>query len=310
MSTTETVIQTDDLSKRFGAHRGIEDVSLEVGRGEVFGLLGPNGAGKSTAIRLLLGLIRPSAGSGSVLGMDCWRRRREIHRRVGVLPSDFAYEDELTGRQVIEFFGRLRGVPVSERAGELAERLRADLDRPQKHLSHGNHQKVGLIQALVHEPQLLLFDEPTGGLDPLMQEEFLKIVGELRDDGRTVLLSSHNMAEVERSCDRIAMIHEGRLLAVETVSSLLGRAPKHMRVVFDGPADGAIFSSLPGVDDVQTQGNAVELDVSGDINAVLHAATDRYIVDLVCERPSLEHAFVRLYEDDGDSVAAAPEGRA
>jgi ABC-2 type transport system ATP-binding protein len=308
VSATDSVIQTSGLSKRFGTHRGIEGVSLDVSRGEVFGLLGPNGAGKSTAMRLLLGLIRPTAGSGSVLGMDCWRRRREIHRRVGVLPSDFGYEDELTGRQVIEFFGRLRGVAASAYADELAERLRADLDRPQKHLSHGNHQKVGLIQALVHRPELLLFDEPTGGLDPLMQEEFLKIVDELRDDGRTVLLSSHNMAEVERACDRVAMIHEGSLLAVETVSSLLGRAPKHVRVVFDAPADAAKFSRLPGVQDVRADGNAVEFNVSGDIDAVLRAATERHVVDLVCERPSLEHAFVHLYEHD--DAAAAAEDRA
>ncbi|MBI4898049.1 MAG: ABC transporter ATP-binding protein [Actinobacteria bacterium] len=298
MNGSESVIETHGLSKHFGRHRGIEDVSLSVRRGEVFGLLGPNGAGKSTAIRLLLGLIRPSAGSGSVLGLDCWRARRAIHRRVGVLPSDFAYEDMLTGREVIDFFRRLRGLPADGRADELAERLRADLDRPLKQLSRGNHQKIGLIQALVHDPELLMLDEPTGGLDPLMQEEFLRIVEELRDDGRTVLLSSHNMAEVERACDRVAMIHQGGLLAVETVDSLLSRAPRHLRVTFDGPADAAPFAALDGVRDVRATGNSVEMDVAGDINGALKLATARHVVDLVCERPSLEHAFVRLYEDE------------
>ncbi|MBI5310034.1 MAG: ABC transporter ATP-binding protein [Actinobacteria bacterium] len=293
------MIETDSLTKWFGRHRGIEDVSLSVERGEVYGLLGPNGAGKSTAIRLLLGLIRPTGGTGTVLGFDTWARRREVHRRVGVLPSEFAYEDGLTGRQVIEFFARLRGAEAGSYADELAERLRADLDRPQKQLSRGNHQKIGLIQALVHKPELMMFDEPTGGLDPLMQEEFLRIVGELREEGRTILLSSHNMAEAERACDRVAMIHEGSLMAVETVDSMLARAPKHMRVVLDEPADEADFGSLTGVSDLRIDGKVVEFDVTGEIDAVLRTITRGRVVDLVCERPSLEHAFVRLYEDNG-----------
>lgn len=298
-TTRDKVIETDSLTKWFGRHRGIEDVSLSVERGEVYGLLGPNGAGKSTAIRLLLGLIRPTGGTGTVLGFDTWARRREVHRRVGVLPSEFAYEDGLTGRQVIEFFARLRGVETGSYADELAERLRADLDRPQKQLSRGNHQKIGLIQALVHKPELMMFDEPTGGLDPLMQEEFLRIVGELREEGRTILLSSHNMAEAERACDRVAMIHEGSLMAVETVDSMLARAPKHMRVVLDEPADEADFGSLTGVSDLRIDGKVVEFDVTGEIDAVLRTITRGRVVDLVCERPSLEHAFVRLYEDNG-----------
>lgn len=297
--TGETVISTTGLTKWFGRHRGIEDVSLNVERGEVFGLLGPNGAGKSTAIRLLLGLIRPSAGAGDVLGLDCWAQRREIHRRIGVLPSDFAYEDELTGRQVIEFFARLRGVDTGRRADELAERLRADLDRPQKHLSRGNHQKIGLIQALAHEPELLLFDEPTGGLDPLMQEEFLRIVAELREQGRTVLLSSHNMSEVERACDRVAMIHEGRLMAVETVDEMLERAPRHVRVVFEQAPDPGAIGALPGVSGMRKTGEVLEFDVTTGIDAVLRAVTERTVLDLTCERPSLEHAFVSLYEENG-----------
>lgn len=303
-TATDKVIETDGLTKWFGKHRGIEDVSLAVDRGEVFGLLGPNGAGKSTAIRLLLGLIKPSGGSGSVLGLDVWRQRRQVHREVGVLPSEFAYEDDLTGRQVIEFFAKLRGAEVGGYVDELAERLRADLDRPQKQLSRGNHQKIGLIQSLVHKPELLLLDEPTGGLDPLMQEEFLRIVSELRDAGTTILLSSHNMAEVERACDRVAMIHEGKLMAVETIDSMLARAPKHMRVVLDAPVDAADFVSLSGVSELRVDGNVVELDITGEIDAVLRAVTRHRVVDLVCERPSLEHAFVRLYEDNDHAEQA------
>lgn len=293
------VIEASGLTKWFGKHRGIEDVVLSVERGEVYGLLGPNGAGKSTAIRLLLGLIKPSGGTGSVFGLDVWAQRRAVHERVGVLPSDFAYEDDLTGRQVIEFFARLRGADTGRRADELAERLRADLDRPQKQLSRGNRQKIGLIQALAHQPELLLFDEPTGGLDPLMQEEFLHIVGELRDEGRTVLLSSHNMAEVERACDRVAMIHEGRLMAVSTVDEMLARAPKHVRAVFAHDASPEQFRPLAGVSNLTAAGTVIEFDVTGEIDAVLHAVAAQQVVDFTCERPSLEHAFVSLYQDNG-----------
>lgn len=303
MGAADSVVETSGLSKWFGPHRGVEDVSLEIRRGEVYGLLGPNAAGKTTAIRLLLGLIRPSAGRASVFGLDCWRQRRAIHSRIGVLPSEFAYESDLTGRQVIEFFARLRGVEEGSRVDGLAERLRADLDRPQKHLSRGSHQKIGLIQALFHDPELLILDEPTGGLDPLMQEEFKRIVHELRDEGRTVLLCSHNMAEVEEVCDRVAMIHEGALLAVETVESLLARSPKHIRIVFEQAADAADFESLTGVSGLRIDGAAVELETVGEIDSLLRRAASHRIVDLVCERPSLEQAFVRLYRDeDGDAT--------
>ena len=305
MGATDTVIETSALTKWFGSHRGIEDVSLAVRQGEVFGLLGPNGAGKSTFIRLLLGLIRPTSGSGRVFGLDAWRDRRVIHRRIGVLPSEFAYESDLTGREVIDLFGRLRGVDARERSEALARRLRADLDRPQKQLSRGNHQKIGLIQALCHDPDLLIFDEPTGGLDPLMQDEFQRIVAELRDDGRTVLLSSHNMAEVEEACDRIAMIHEGRLLAVETIDSLLSRSPKHVRVVFAEAVDPSAFEALPGASNVRAQGSVVEFETAGDVDTLVDLLAKHRIVDLVCERPSLEHAFVRLYAEE-DAEQAVP----
>lgn len=310
---TAAAIETRGLTKWFGRHRGIEDVTLDVERGEVFGLLGPNGAGKSTAIRLLLGLIRASSGESRVLELDAWRRRRAIHRRVGLLPSDFAYEDSLTGREAITFFGRLRGGATGARVEELAERLRADLDRPQRELSRGNHQKIGLIIALAHDPELLIFDEPTGGLDPLMQEEFLRIVDELRGRGRTVLLSSHNMAEVERACDRVAMIHEGRLLAVETMTSLLDRAPKEVRIVFDGPADADAFESIGGVRSARATGNTLTLRVAGDVDAVVQKASERHIVDLLSERPSLEQAFVQLYAASsgaGDEAPREPNGSA
>ncbi len=294
----EAVIRTESLTKRFGSLAAVEDVSLEVRSGEVFGLLGPNGAGKSTTLRCLLGMIRPSAGSCTVFGLDCWRDRVEAHRRVGVLPSEFDYEGEVTGRELVRLFSLLRDIDTSERAEALAARLRADLDRPLKELSRGNHQKIGLITALAHDPELVVMDEPTAGLDPLMQEEFLRIVDELRADGRTVLLSSHNMAEVERCCDRAAMIHEGKVLEIADISSLLERSPKRVQAVFEAAVDAAEFNTLEGVADVVVDGRSLSLKVSGGVDAVVRAAARHEIVDFVCERPSLESAFVELYAED------------
>ncbi|MGB0889418.1 MAG: ABC transporter ATP-binding protein [Solirubrobacterales bacterium] len=309
-----TVIETNDLTKWFGRHRGVEDVSLRVERGEVYGLLGPNGAGKSTVIRLLLGMLRPTSGSCSLAGHDSWGDRVRSHEHIGVLPSDFAYEDDLTGRQVLRLFARLRRTELSSRADELAERLKADLDRPQKELSRGNHQKIGLIIALAHEPDVLIMDEPTGGLDPLMQEEFLRIVDEIRGSGRTVLLSSHNMAEVERACDRVAMIHEGRLLEIERVDSLLERSPKDVLAVFTSPPRAEDYSRLNGVSAVEVDGNSMRLKVRGSVDGVLREVAKHETTEFLCERPSLESAFVELYANGntaigvgGDDIGAVGE---
>jgi ABC-2 type transport system ATP-binding protein len=293
------VITTDGLTKRFGDVTALDGVSIEVRAGEVFGLLGPNGAGKSTALRCLLGLIRPTAGACTMFGLDCWHDRVAAHRRIGVLPSDFDYEGDVTGRELTRLFALLRGVDTAARAEALAERLQADLDRPLKELSRGNRQKIGLIAALAHEPELVLMDEPTSGLDPLMQEEFLRILEELRAAGTTVLLSSHNMAEVERACDRVAMIHQGRLLDVTAVPELLERSPKEVRAVFGEPVDTAEFTTIAGVSDVAVDGAALRLRVSGGVDAVVRAAARHELVDFICERPSLESAFVQLYREDG-----------
>ncbi len=299
-----TVIETSALTKWFGRHRGAEDVSLRIERGEVYGLLGPNGAGKSTVIRLLLGMLRPTSGSCSLAGHDSWGDRVRGHEHIGVLPSEFAYEDDLTGRQVLRLFARLRRTELNSRADELAERLKADLDRPQKELSRGNHQKIGLIIALAHEPDLLIMDEPTSGLDPLMQEEFLRIVDEIRERGRTVLLSSHNMAEVERACDRVAMIHEGRVLEIERVDSLLERSPKDVLAVFTSPPRTEDFARLEGVSSVDVDGNSMRLKVKGNVDGVLREVAKHETTDFLCERPSLERAFVELYSS-GSEVADA-----
>ena len=214
------VVETRRLTKRYGQARGIEDVTLEVRRGEMFGFLGPNGAGKTTTIRTLLDLQHPTAGSALVFGLDSRRQSRAIRARTGNLPGEFALDPRLTGREVLSYFAEVRGMPGLGRAQLLAERFEADLSRPLGELSRGNRQKVGLIQALFHEPELLVLDEPTTGLDPLMQEEFLAVVGEHREAGGTVFLSSHDLDEVQRACDRVGIIRAGRLVTVEDVGEM------------------------------------------------------------------------------------------
>jgi ABC-2 type transport system ATP-binding protein len=244
-----STIETERLTKFYGAERGIEDVTLTVEPGEVFGFLGPNGAGKTTTIRTLLDLLHPSRGSARVFGLDSRRDSVAIRARLGNLPGDFGYGKRSSGREALALLARLRGVSDLGRAEELARRFRADLERPLGKLSRGNRQKVGLILAIFHRPELLILDEPTGGLDPLMQEEFLALVREERERGCAVFLSSHELDEVERVCDRVGIIRGGRLIAVERVADLLGKTAQRRRVEveFAEPADLADVRAIPGV---------------------------------------------------------------
>jgi len=244
-----TAIQTEGLTKLYGAERGIEDVTIAVERGEVFGFLGPNGAGKTTTIRTLLDLLHPTRGSARIFGLDSHRDSVAIRARLGNLPGDFGYGKRASGREALGLLARLRDIRDLGRAEELARRFRADLDRPLGQLSRGNRQKVGLILALFHRPELLILDEPTSGLDPLMQEEFLALVREERERGCAVFISSHELDEVERVCDRVGIIREGRLIAVERVDELLGKTAGRQRVEveFDAPVDLDDVRAIPGV---------------------------------------------------------------
>ena len=241
----ETVIKTERLTKSYGSNRGIVEVDLEVRSGEVFGFLGPNGAGKTTMIRTLLDLLHPTSGRAYVFGMDSRARSVDIRARVGNLPGEYEVEQRMTGEELIEFYARLRGAKDLSYAHELAERLAADLRRPIGQLSRGNRQKIGLVQAMFHRPPLLILDEPTGGLDPLVQEEFLQIVAETQAEGRTVFFCSHVLSEVERVCDRVGIIREGRLAAVETTTSLFAKRFRHMRVRLADEAAPGEFTEVP-----------------------------------------------------------------
>lgn len=296
------VIETEKLTKVYGRKaRGIEDVDLIVEEGEVFGFLGPNGAGKTTTIRVLLNFLRPTGGWARVFGMDSRGESVEIRSRVGNLPGEFALEDRMTGEELLRFFARLRGVKDLGHAYELAERLGADLKRQMRRLSRGNKQKIGLIQAMFHRPPLLILDEPTGGLDPLVQEEFLEIIGEVRAEGRTVFFSSHNLAEVERVCDRVGIIRAGELVDVEPTHRLINKAFRHVSLTFGEPVDPEPFAALPGVRDLRTDGNSLSFTLYDNLDEVVKLAARNRLVNLEYERPSLEEVFLTYYDGEGQN---------
>lgn len=293
------VIETERLTKRYGEARGIEHVSMTVEAGEVFGFLGPNAAGKTTTIRTLLDLLHPTSGSARVFGLDSRRDSVAIRARLGNLPGDFSFDPRLDGRELVSFLADLRGIDGLARAPEFAERFSADLDRPLGELSRGSRQKIGLIQALFHSPELLVMDEPTSGLDPLMQEEFLDVVQEERQRGATVFLSSHELDEVQRVCDRVGIVREGRLIAVEDVGRLIGRSYRHVSLELAGPVDRSEFERLPGVSELEADGNKISFKVEGDLDPVVKAAARHTVRDMEIVHPTLEEVFLAYYGKDG-----------
>ncbi|MET8004287.1 ABC transporter ATP-binding protein [Nonomuraea glycinis] len=290
------VVQAEGLTKYYGKRRGLEDLTLEIQPGEVFGYLGPNGAGKTTTIRLLLDVIRPTRGHVRVLGGGS--REAAVRGRIGYLPGELALEGRERARDYLEFLGRVRGGVPRARVDALAERLNADLSVPMRKLSKGNKQKIGLIQAFMHEPELLILDEPTGGLDPLVQQEFLTMVREVRTAGRTVLMSSHVLAEVEHVSDRVGIVREGRLIAVENVAALREKAVRRVELHFDAPVPAEEFAGLPGVRDLRVTGAAVRCTIDGRPDALIKAAARHTVVHLVSAEPDLEEIFLTYYSDE------------
>jgi len=300
---TDYAIQTHDLAKQYGKARGIVDVDLEVPRGEIFGFLGPNGSGKSTTIRLLLDLIRPTSGSAQVLGLDCQTASLEIRRRTGYIPGELALYRNQSGRQAIDYFASLRNHQDTTYAYELAERFGTDLARPIGKLSTGNKQKVGLILALMHKPELLVLDEPSTGLDPLVQQEFQAVLREARAEGRTVFLSSHTLDEVERVTDRVGIIREGRLIVVERLTDLKAKAVRHLDFDFGLPVPERLFEGVAGVRSVSIQGFSAKVSVEGAVDAVIRAAATLPIVDVRSIEADLEEIFLAYYRGNGSPDA-------
>ena len=300
----EPVIRTEALTKSYGEHRGIIDVDLTVNEGEAFGFLGPNGAGKTTTIRTLLDHLRPTSGRALVFGIETTVDPVAIHRRIGYLPGEFALYDKLTGGQTIEYFANLRGGVEPGYQRDLITRLDIDPSRKFKEYSKGNQQKIGLIVALQHRPDLLILDEPTSGLDPLVQQTFFDVIREAKAEGRTVFMSSHILSEVEKTCDRVAIIRDGQLARVDRVEALRDMAHHHVELRFASAPPVGEFEALPGVSEVVATDHTITMRVSGPITPVVHAAARHEVIDFVSREPSLEETFLAEYGHDNSEAAA------
>ena len=283
-------LRLQGLTKFYGSQRGVEDLNLDVKPGEVFGFLGPNGAGKTTTIRMILGLLHPTRGSGQALGRDIVADSVVLRAQLGYLPGDLALYDRMQGRDLLAFIGRMRGGVAPAQYEALAERFQVDLNRRVKDLSRGNRQKIGVIQAFMHAPQLLILDEPTSGLDPVVQQEFQRLVRETVEAGATVFLSSHVLAEVELMADRVGIVVQGRLVVVDSVDMLRERAAR--RVELDFPAVPPDLSAAPGVQRFEARGPTATCWVSGPVGPLLKVAVDHGLVDVHTHDPDLEDAFL------------------
>ena len=301
------IIQTNQLTKSYGRSRGIIDVTFDIQEGEVFGFLGPNGAGKTTTMRTLMGLLRANSGSATIGGLDCWTESTEVKKQVGYLPGEFTFDPGLRGAQIIEYLGHLRGGVDQAYVRSLVERLGFDPSKRFREYSHGNKQKIGLVQAFMHKPRVLILDEPTSGLDPLNQQEFYKMVAEVRADGRTVFLSSHILPEVEHTCDRVAIIREGRLVKIDHVSALRDIHQHDVEISFAGPASVEWFKNVAGVSKVARGANehALQMNVQGELTEIIHIASQHDATNIETHEPSLEEVFLRFYEPEQQPSALA-----
>jgi ABC-2 type transport system ATP-binding protein len=301
MDATQPAIVTNRLTKDYGSGHGLFDLDLKVERGEVFGFLGPNGAGKSTTMRLLLDLIRPTAGSVSILGLDAHADSREIRRRVGFLPGDLALYPKLTGAEMLDHLAELRGNADRGVRDSLSERFDAELDRPIHELSSGNRQKIGLIQAFMHDPELLILDEPIAGLDPLVQQSFHALLAEVSARGRTVFLSSHTLSEVERVTHRIAILRRGRLVVVDSFENLRQIAIQRLEIEFTASVPAEEFGGLPGVREAKADGNHLTVAFEGPADAIVKAAAVHDVRAIRTREDDLEEIFLRYYREEEGS---------
>lgn len=290
------VIETTNLTKYYGKSRGIIDVNLEVNEGEIFGFIGPNGAGKSTAIRTLLNLIFPTSGKAEILGMDCIKDSKEIRREIGYLPSEVNYYDDMKAKDLLEYSGKFYGGDYRDRISKLAKALDLDLNRSIEDLSFGNKKKVAIVQALLHRPKLLILDEPTGGLDPLMQNTFFELLHEENKRGVTIFFSSHILSEVQKMCHRVAIIKEGKILKVEDIEELRKNKFKNIKIEFKGNEDVDI--NIKGIINKEKKGKIVKFLYNGKTNNLFSSLMEMDIQDINIEEPSLEEIFMHYYKKE------------
>ncbi len=306
MSNTP-IIETRDLSKTYGKGTppALSRLTLTVNQGEIFGYLGPNGAGKSTTIRILMDLIRPTSGEAKVFGKSAQSDAVTLHSRIGFIPGDMSLWMNYTGRGVVDYFSRVRGGDYTANIKRLTSRLELDLSKGMREYSTGNKRKLGLVLALMHEPELLILDEPTAGLDPLVQQTFNELMREQRAAGRTVFLSSHVLSEVQSICDRVAILRDGELKAVETVEKLVHTDFRWVTVTFDAPVATSLVDGVAGISQPTTAGNTLKVRLAGDFDPLLRAVSGLYIVDIQVAEPTLEEIFLAYYGDNGHSAPVA-----
>lgn len=291
------VIEINNLTKTYGKSRGIIDVSFNVEEGEVFGFIGPNGAGKSTTIRTLLSLIYPTAGSAKIFGDDCIKNAPEIAKEIGYLPSEVFYYDKMKVIDVLKYSASFYKKDCGKRIEYLAEIMDLDLKKRVDDLSFGNKKKVGIVQALLHEPRLIILDEPTSGLDPLMQQKFFDLLEEENKKGATIFMSSHVLSEVQRMCTRVAIIKEGRIIKLETMSNLTENNYKKFKLEINSGIDKNHFQ-INGVSNLELKGNIISFLYKGNVNTILKRITEIDLKNVWIEEPSLEEIFMHYYEKE------------
>ena len=309
MSVSDPAIEIEGLTKDYGAGHGLFDLRLAIDSGDVFGFLGPNGAGKTTTIRLLMGMIRPTAGSARVFGLDCRRQSAAVKRKVGYLPGELAQFGGLRGSEVVSYLGGLRGGFDHQLARQIAESFDLDLGRRFREYSRGNKQKLGILLAFMHRPQLLILDEPTGGLDPLNQQQFYRLVLRAKSEGATIFLSSHILSEVEHVCDRVGIIRHGRLVKVAEMDELHDIRLHHVEIQFAGDPPLATLSALPGIErPPELEGDTVTLTLRGSFEPMMAALAGSRVLNLISHEPSLEEVFLAYYRDEEKARPAVAAG--
>lgn len=293
---TTMVLQAEKLTKYYGKSRGILEIDLSVNEGEIFGFLGPNGAGKTTTIRILLDFIRASSGNARLFGLDCRLRSSAIKSRIGYLPGEYGMYTEMTGREYLRFLGSLRGCHNPPFRDRLIELFGLDISKRIRSYSHGMKQKLAIVQAFMHDPELLILDEPTSGLDPLMQKRFYELLLEIKSAGRTVFLSSHILSEVEKVCDRVAILKEGRLVALHKISEIKTFRLKTIEVTFEHEVSESVFR-LAGVRKLETDGNTIRLWVDSHINVILRTIAEYPVENMTSRDARLEDIFMEYYSE-------------